>query len=126
MIGASLSVLDNLRRSRLTRTSTDRSELSPIRVRDNSISRSRATTRWALSMKAVSRSNSAPVRSITPPLRDSNSRRGNDTVKPSNSAMPVALHASILGSATAQDGADAGNQLARAERLGQIIVGAEL
>ena len=69
MIGAGLPALDNLRRNRLIRTSTLRSELSPSRVRDSSISRSRAITRWALSHKATSRSNSSAVSSTGAPDR---------------------------------------------------------
>ena len=46
-IGALLPVSDSLPRNRLMSTSMLRSELSPRRVRDSSISRSRATTRPA-------------------------------------------------------------------------------
>ena len=108
---------------RETWTSMLRSKASSDSPRTRSISCSRLSTRPALSASAQSRSNWWPVSERSSPSTKHPPRRAVDD-EPAE-AQRLASRGPAAGGAAAQDGAQAGQQLARVEGLGQVVVGAD-
>ena len=117
----------SLRRSRLIRMSTLRSDGAASRPCVRSMIWSRDRVRPGRSQNTSSTSNSAPVSSTRAPVRVVEPPHG--AIERPAGELVGPLRVGAVGTrvvAAAQHGADAGQQLARVERLAEIVVGAHL
>ena len=123
MIAGSWGSSSIRRRSRLMWTSMLRSRDSVVRPRAMSSSWSRDSTRCGRSTSASRISNSAALRFTSAPTGEYSRRRATSRRQPRNSNTCLAPGGAPGSGAAAQHGAGASEQLARTERLYDIVVG---